>query len=201
MQSVEDWDIIDFWFGPLAGPESFPEDRAKLWFGKDAAFDNLIKSQFEYLLEAGRAGQLNHWKATPRGTLSLIILYDQFPRNIYRGSRAAFADDERALQYCLNGLAQDFDLELRPVERVFFYLPLEHAEDRLMQEASVARFQRLCDEAPKVLWEKMDSFLDFAKRHKAVIDRFGRFPHRNAAMGRASTPDELEYLKTPGSGF
>lgn len=198
---VEDWDVIDFWFGPLKDATHFPEDRAKLWFGKDDKFDKLIKDQFEQLLEVGRNGGLNHWKATPRGTLSLIILFDQFPRNIYRGSASAFADDHRALQYCLNGLAQDFDHELMPVERVFFYMPLEHAEDKLLQEASVARFQRLADETPKTLWEIFDGFLDFAKKHKAVIDRFGRFPHRNAALGRISTPDELEYLKSPGSGF
>src|SRR5262249_17283334 len=149
----------------------------------------------------GRKGELNHWKTYPRGNLSLIILYDQFPRNIYRGSAAAFADDQLALQLCLNGLAIAQDQELHPVERAFFYMPLEHAEDRALQEASVARFRRLAEFAPKSSREIFESFHEFAVRHKEVIDRFGRFPHRNAALGRMSTQEETEFLKQSGSGF
>ena len=133
--------------------------------------------------------------------MALILLLDQMPRVIHRGTPGAFAQDDKARRFADKGLASGADRLLRPIERVFFYLPFEHSEDAADQERSVELFQELAAEVPEEWKKSFDFYLDFAVRHEAIIDRFGRFPHRNAILGRESTPEEIEFLKEPGSGF
>ncbi len=198
---IDNWDVLDFWIGPLKTFDDFPDQRAKLWFSKDPKLDQIIHDQFMPSIEYARKGHLDHWRKYPRGLLSLVILFDQFKRNIFRGKPEAFSEDEFALKLCLQGLSEGMDQELFLIERVFFYLPLEHSEDREIQKASVARFEDLLKLAPAPLKKTYDNFLDYAIRHQEVIERFGRFPHRNEILGRESTAEEIEYLRQPGSGF
>ena len=133
--------------------------------------------------------------------MALILCCDQFPRNIFRGTPGAFAYDARALQLSLSGIERGWDRQLRCVERAFFYLPLEHSEDRGHQERSVELFGELLREAPEAQKSGFESFLDYARRHREIIAQFGRFPHRNRILGRVSTPEERAFLKQPGSSF
>jgi uncharacterized protein (DUF924 family) len=180
--------VLDFWFGPS------PLAPKAAWFRKDPAFDEVIRTRFSAVVEEALAGGLD-WPG-PRGTLAQILVLDQFPRNLFRGQSRAFAGDARALDLALGLIGSGEHLALQPLERWFVYLPLEHAEDLAVQDRSVALFTALGAEAPS-----MADALDYAVRHRDVIQRFGRFPHRNPALGRASTPEELAYLTTPGSGF
>src|SRR5689334_2099390 len=175
-------DVLAYWFAP--GPE-----RAARWFRGDAATDADCRRRFAATLDAAARGELDGWSATPRGRLALIVVLDQFSRNIHRGTPRAFAQDARALALCLDGLARGDDRTLTPDERGFFYLPLEHAEDAAMQARSVACFEALAAEAPEAA-----GFLPWAREHRDVIARFGRFPARNATLGRPSTPDEEAFL-------
>lgn len=185
-------DVLRFWFA---------EENAARWFVRDDAFDALIRRRFTTLVEAAGAGRLQHWTRTADGWLALLIVLDQFPRNLHRGEAGAFASDARALSTALQGLERGDDLQLPVLRRAFAYLPLEHAEDLALQERSVALFAAQCAAADRELRPQAESFLDYARRHREVIARFGRFPHRNAALGRTSTPAELNYLAQPGTGF
>lgn len=185
-------DVLDFWFA---------ETSVKHWFDVDEAFDMRIRARFGNLEEAAAAGRLADWAATPSGWLAWLILLDQFPRNLHRGGRRAWAQDASAQQVALSGLARGDDRQLPPLQRVFSYLPLEHAEDMALQRRSVALFEALCRDAPVREQVRFSGFLDYARRHHDVIARFGRFPHRNAVLGRASTPEEVLYLAQPGAGF
>ena len=147
-------------------------------------------------VEAALAGQLAAWADDAQGALALLILLDQFPRNLFRGEAKAFAGDPQARQLAETALDQGWDKGLSAVEKLFVYLPFEHSEALADQERSVALFSALAAEHPGC-----DGFLDYARRHHEVIARFGRFPHRNAALGRPSTPEETGYLAQPGSGF
>jgi uncharacterized protein (DUF924 family) len=184
--------VLAFWFDPAY--------RAK-WYERDAAFDARIRAQFGRQLESAAAGQCNDWATTPSGWLALLIVLDQFSRNLYRQDPRAWAQDLHAQRVALSGIAQGFDRELPAIQRVFAYMPLEHAEDRELQQLCVARFTSMCDELPANERQRYAGFLDYAHRHEAVIARFGRFPHRNAVLGRVSTPEELAYLAEPGAGF
>ncbi|HWP46085.1 MAG TPA: DUF924 family protein [Candidatus Limnocylindrales bacterium] len=192
-------EILHFWFGDLQTINL--EERLKLWFGGEEETDRLIRDKFEPDLLQAISGELAHWEETPRGTLALIILLDQFSRNIYRNTPRAFAQDEMALGICLRGMDRGKDLALDLLERVFFYLPMEHAEDLEIQRKSVKAFESLVKAAPPNMKNPFESFLDYAIRHYAIIEKFGRFPHRNEILGRASTPEELEFLTQPGSSF
>lgn len=174
--------VLQWWFSPETKPG---------WFGGGDAFDAAVKDRLGPLHERALRGELDGWAAEPRGLLALVILFDQVPRNIFRGTKQAFAGDPKAL--ALVRLAVDRGLEqgMSVDERLFLYLPFEHAEDLADQERSVALFRALGD----------PDYLDFAIRHKAVIERFGRFPHRNAILGRESTAAELAFLQQPGSSF
>jgi uncharacterized protein (DUF924 family) len=141
------------------------------------------------------------WLQFPESRLAAIITLDQLSRNIYRGMPTAFASDQLALSWSLSGIDAGMDKQLRPIERVFFYMPMEHAENLGVQRQSVWHFQQLIKIVPDSDKEIFAGFLDFAEKHAAVIERFGRFPHRNVILGRESTPDELDYLSQPGSGF
>ena len=192
--------LHDFWFGGGAD-EAAAQRQAKLWWGKSVEVDAAIASRFGELVEAARNGALDHWRSTPQGTLALILLTDQLPRNIFRGTPAAFASDPMAHELCTTGINNGFDLQLAPVERVFFYLPLEHAESMSDQDKSVAEYTGLLDQVPESEKETFRNYLEYAKRHRAVIERFGRFPHRNVILGRVSSAAEVAFLKEPGSSF
>lgn len=185
-------DILDFWFD---------EANQAHWFAADAAFDARIRTRFGDAVEAAATGGLDDWAATPAGWLALLILLDQCPRNLYRGAARAWTQDVRAQRVALSGLARGDDRQLPPLWRVFAYLPLEHAEDRALQQRSVALFEALCADVPAEQRQRFEDFLDYARRHREVIARFGRFPHRNAALGRPGTPEETHYLAQPGAGF
>jgi len=175
-------EVLDFWFEEIS---------LKSWWAADPAFDELIRSRFERILHRASLGECFTWRAEARGRLAEIIVLDQFPRNIYRGTPHAFAQDPMALALAQEAVAQGAHSLLKPVERTFLLLPYMHSESVLVHEQAELLFR---EHAPE------DNY-KFELRHKAIIDRFGRYPHRNETLGRASTPEELEFLKQPGSGF
>ena len=186
--------VLDFWFLAPDNP-GHGQSRAE-WFRKDDAFDAQIRERFGALIDTAIDGGLRDWAATPRGALAQILLLDQFTRNVHRGTPRAFAGDPQALELAI-ALTQDGqDQQLEPTLRAFVYMPFEHAEDLAMQARAVELFQLLTQSR-----EGFESMLDYAQRHQEVIARFGRFPHRNAILGRDSTPEELAFLQQPGSRF
>lgn len=193
--------IHEFWFGTDVDDVKAADQKKKLWWSKDTAVDNIIVQQFEKSTLAVADGLLDSWKTTPRGVLALILLTDQFPRNMYRGTSASFAYDHIALQLCKQVLEQGVDQLLRPIERVFVYLPLEHSESKIDQERAVQLFAQLANDVPAAQKSTFDGFHQFAIRHRDIIARFGRFPHRNEILGRTSTEEEIAFLKTAGSSF
>ncbi len=180
-------DVLAFWFN------NDPTTSRAVWFEKDADFDTACAT-LTAARDAATAGALEHWRETPQGSLALIILLDQLSRNLHRGSAEAFAADARARVVARDMVARGFDQALTPVQRTFVYLPLQHSEDLADQDESVRLFTALQDITH-------DDVLEYALRHRAVIRRFGRFPHRNAALGRTNTPDEDAYLAEPDAGF
>jgi len=182
-------EILTFWFS--SGPH---EDR-EVWFRKDDAFDGEIRERFGEAIAAGLAGAFGEWCTTPRGSLARVILLDQFTRNAFRGTPQAFAADARALATAKQALQREFDRELDPYERWFMYMPFVHSEDLATQDQAVTLFVALATETG------LDSPLPWTQRHRDVIARFGRFPHRNEILGRPSTPEELAFLAQPGSRF
>lgn len=186
---MQRWEqVLDYWFG------SSGEVRSDLWFGRNDDLDAEIREQFVDDLERARDGLLDEWAATARGRLALIVLIDQFSRNIHRDSARAYAGDRKAQELCIAGIERGVDRRLGFLERWFFYMPLMHAESMDLQERSMHCFKQLCDDAPPEHQDTCAGVLDFARRHRDVIVRFGRFPHRNEVLGRASTSEELEYL-------
>lgn len=186
--------ILDFWFGP-PGSSEFASQR-KSWFAKDEAFDRRIVDMFSPLIEKALRGELEDWGVDERSALARILLLDQFTRNAFRNHARAFAGDAQALAAASAMVGAKLDERLPPFMRAFVYIPFEHAEGMAMQDEAVRLFSRLVATSPD-----FDSMLDYAKRHRAVIETFGRFPHRNVSLGRASTMAEVEYLARPGSGF
>lgn len=186
--------VLNFWFGAL-GSASDDQLRA-VWFKKDAAFDDEVCQRFGALLEQVLAGGLRTWEGSPFGTLARVLLLDQFTRNAYRGQARAFAGDAQALGSALALIDRGQHTVLTPLQRWFIYLPLEHAEDLALQQRCVRLFEALATEDARLA-----GALDYAHRHLAVIEQFGRFPHRNAILGRCSSTEELDYLAQPGSGF
>jgi uncharacterized protein (DUF924 family) len=199
MQSIES--ILGYWFGASTDEAEVIRDQSALWWKKNPRVDAEIRQRFEATLVAESRDELKSWGDDPRGQLARILLCDQFPRNMYRDTAKSFAFDARARQLARAALDRGLDKCLRPVEKVFAYLPFEHSEDRQDQELSAQLFTSLPGEVAPALKSSFQFYLDFAHKHKAIIDRFGRFPHRNAILGRASTPEELEFLKRPGSAF
>ena len=198
--------VLEFWFGAEADDATVAERQANLWWGKSIRTDEEIRSRFAEIVSKAGRGELVDWEKSSRGGLAVILITDQFPRCIYRNSPQAFAYDGKALSLCLRGLRLGLDAPLRLIERVFFYLPLEHSEAFEHQEKSVELFRGLLEEAkathPSEATAKVfQGFLDFAVRHREIIARFGRFPHRNDLLGRSSTPEELAFLEEPGSSF
>jgi uncharacterized protein (DUF924 family) len=198
--------VRDFWFGKLPLSADALTRRIRFWFGDESAVlrqrrDEHIRVRFGAMLERAASGELNAWADGPRRRLSLIILLDQFPRSLFRGSARAFVHDAQALALTLSGMQSGADAALSVVERIFFYMPLQHAESREAQEESVAAFRRLLAEAPQELQGPFSSALRSAENHRTLIERFGRFPHRNRALRRPSTPEELDWLRAGGATF
>lgn len=194
-------EVLDIWFGTLDAQGRAAPELAARWWTKDPAFDQLLRERFGALHEQVLRGEHDDWLASPRGRLAAVIVLDQLSRNMFRGSARMFAADERALAIAEEGIARGDDRELAFAERGFLYMPLEHSEDLARQERCVELFCSLRDQAPEALRPSADKWLDFAVRHRDIIRRFGRFPHRNALLGRESTAEEIEFLKQPGSSF
>jgi uncharacterized protein (DUF924 family) len=196
-QAVEDeaaiQSVLDFWFAPQGNAEHGTFRRA--WFEKQPEFDGTCRTHFAGLLQDAATGKLDRWTETAEGALALVVLLDQLSRNIHRGTPGAFATDPQALALARRMVARGFDRVLDPVMRIFVYLPFEHAEDPVLQDESV----RLMESLPEASWRA--EVVRFAHAHRDVIARYGRFPHRNAILGRTSTPAETEYLALPGAGF
>ncbi|MGE0665448.1 MAG: DUF924 family protein [Sphingomonadales bacterium] len=186
-------DVLDFWFAPESRPEPrHPGGRdLPAWFTADPAFDEAIRRRFLDAYETAARGGLDRWAETPEGALALTVLLDQFPRNMFRGQARAFAADSRALSVAEQAVAKGFDAQVPKAWRKFFYLPFEHAEDSAAQARSVALFLALGEEQG----------LRYAVLHRDIIERFGRFPHRNAILGRRSTPEEQAWLDWGGETF
>ena len=186
--------VLEFWFGAPGSAEH--GSARKAWFSKDAAFDAAVRERFGALIERALRGELDAWADAPRSALAQILLLDQFTRNAFRGTARSFAGDARALAAASRMVGSRQDEALPPFMRGFVYLPFEHAEGLAMQDEAIRLFNRLVDEAP----EHAD-MLDYAHRHRDVIERFGRFPHRNDILGRQSTAEDIVFLRQPGSGF
>ncbi|MEM7726967.1 MAG: DUF924 family protein [Cyanobacteria bacterium P01_A01_bin.45] len=185
--------ILDFWFGlPDALDYGKPQ---KFWFNKSPEFDQQITDNFLQDYHSAAAGHLNDWIKDPQKCLALILLLDQFPRNMFRGNPQAFATDWDALSAAQHAIAQKYDKSMLPVQRWFVYLPFEHSENLEHQRQAVKLFQKLSHDPASA------SCISYAFRHMQVIERFGRFPHRNIVLGRTSTPEEKEFISSPGSSF
>ena len=186
--------ILTFWFKEqnLSAPQI--DGRMDVWFGEDPVFDEQIAREFSQDVEDASEGRLDHWAHRPHGRLALIILLDQFRRNIYRNQPEAFAMDKAALKLCVEGAMEKKDKGLSPIERVFFYMPLQHAESRKVQDKSCQIYSKLAEAVSPTYRETFETVAQFAELHADIIRQFGRFPHRNAILGRENTPEEAEYL-------
>ena len=195
--------VLHFWFGDLKKNEVPGDDKQKSWWMKDTEYDKRIKDNFGNDLKMAINGELDYWKTSPEGSLALIILLDQFSRNIYRDTSKAFSQDNKSIQICLEGIEKGFDKKLHPVQRIFYYIPLMHSEDIDMQEKSLKYFSGLSEQykEQKSIADVVSNSYEFAVKHYDIIKRFGRYPHRNEILGRESTPDEIEFLKQPGTSF
>ena len=193
--------ILSFWFREqeLSAPQI--DRRMDIWFGEDPAFDEAIMAGFEDDVEAASNGRLDHWAEEPRGRLALILLIDQFRRNIHRNTAKAFSHDKLALKLCVEGAVKKKDKGLTPIEKVFFYMPLQHAESVKVQAKSVELFNKLAESVSPTYRETFLTVAQFAELHRDIIDQFGRFPHRNKLLGRENTPEENEYLAGDSPDF
>ncbi len=185
-------EVLDFWFG-REGEPGYGEFR-EAWFKKDPEFDQLIRDRFEPLYEEAAAGELDGWKEEAGSCLALVILLDQFPRNMYRGDPRAYATDRKAQEIAEYAVDRALDRELPPFQRGFLYMPFMHSENLEHQRRSVELFHGLEG-------ARESGSPDYAVRHMEIIERFGRFPHRNEILGRQTTPEEAEFLTQPGSSF
>ncbi len=194
--------VLEFWFGACGADGSLDPARQKMWFGDGRKYDAEIRERFGSLHERASGGELDReWGESPRGTMALLVLLDQFSRHIHRDTPRAFTQDAAAQKIAVAGVEAGVDRKLIPAQRTFFYLPFEHAEDIELQRLGVRCFDGLARTVAEARRGDYESFLNYAQRHRDIIERFGRFPHRNAALGRESTPAEIKFLKEPGSSF
>jgi len=193
--------ILSFWFKEqeLSAPQI--DRRMDIWFSEDAVFDHEIEKEFADDVDAASAGKLEHWAAQSDGRLALILLIDQFRRNIYRGTAEAFSKDKLALKLCVEGAMEKKDKDLSLIQRVFFYMPLQHVESRKVQAKSVELYNRLAEAVSPTFRETFLTVAQFAELHKDIIDQFGRFPHRNQLLHRENTAEEAEYLAGDSPDF
>ena len=193
--------LLEYWFGAeLDSPAALDRQFAR-WFVADDAIDAEIASRFGTDAERAARGELAHFRETAKGRLALILLLDQVPRHLHRGTAAAFAQDSVALGLTVEGIENGMDLELPVLQRAFFYMPLQHAESRKVQAKSVEIFQRLAKAVSPTYRETFETVAHFAELHRDIIEQFGRFPHRNKVLGRKNTPEEDEYLSGESPNF
>jgi uncharacterized protein (DUF924 family) len=194
--------LLAFWLDVDTSDAAGMNERMRRWFSSTAEEDRELGQRFGALAREALSGALDGLAATPRGRLGLILLLDQLPRNLHRGRPEAFAGDSRALGLCLDGMDRGQDRALAPIGRIFFYMPLQHAEDRATQARSVATFTALAAEpAPPPLAAALRNCADYAVAHRDIVERFGRFPYRNRTLGRESTREELKFLAGGGPRF
>jgi uncharacterized protein (DUF924 family) len=193
--------ILEFWFGRAAGDPAEASARETSWFGASGEADSLIRERFASAIEAAARGELDSWVQVPRSALALALLLDQFPRNIWRGTAKAFTHDARALRVAKEAVARGHLHELAPVEQAFLVLPLQHSESVEDQRESVRLSSEIAQAAPKAWRPLLERYLQFARQHLALVERFGRFPHRNHVLGRRPTPEEEAYLREGGDSF
>ena len=193
--------IIEFWIGPAATDASAAKARGKLWYQSTPASDEALREKFGQDLKQAETGALDGWTQTADGTLALVILLDQFSRNLYRGTAGAFANDAKAQKVALRAIDNDQHKSLSYVGRAFLYHPLHHSEDLALHDRNVELFEALLNEVDEPFKDQIDGFLHYAREHRDVIKRFGRFPHRNEVLGRESTPEEVAYLEGGASRY
>ena len=193
--------LLEWWFGTTESPSEAAKAKGKLWFGKKKAQDTDAQHRFGGLVEQALAGGLSEWAESPQGWLALVLLLDQLPRMIFRDTPKAYSGDPRALELVKYGLKLRRELPLTPLQRTFLYLVLEHSESLADQDEAIRRFSELLPLMPSTDCEHFTQSLNYARKHQAVIERFGRFPHRNEVLGRESTEEELAFLKERGSRF
>jgi uncharacterized protein (DUF924 family) len=194
-------EILRFWFSDALNSDAAAKARYKVWFRHDPQFDAEIQRRFADLPDQAAAGALDTWMLDAHAALAHVLVLDQFPRNLFRNDARAFAYDAVARLASLDAIGHGFDDAVHPLQAVFFYLPFEHAEAPELQEQSVALFAALRERAPHGCEAQFDGFVDYARRHRDVIARFGRFPHRNGVLARISTADEIRYLDSGGERF
>ena len=193
--------ILAFWFREHAMTAPQIDRRMDIWFGADEVFDLECKKEFSGDIDRASAGELDHWAADSHGRLALILLLDQFRRNIYRNTADAFAMDKAALKLCVEGARQKKDKGLTPIQQAFFYMPLQHTEVLKVQDMAVEIFNRLSEAVSPTYRETFETMATFAELHRDIIAQFGRFPHRNQLLGRENTPEEDEYLAGDSPDF
>jgi uncharacterized protein (DUF924 family) len=193
--------ILLFWFGDLDALGRADAQHTRRWFTKDDAFDREIADRFGEAYRDIAERRREPWLEHPRGRLAYVIALDQFPRNMFRGTARMFEGDAQAQAAAIEGVARKHDRSLTFGERSFLYMPLMHSEDPALQDQSVALFAAMPADGPPELQEQLKGGLGYAERHRDIVARFGRFPHRNAVLGRESTPKESEFLQQPGSAF
>lgn len=193
--------VLEFWFREQAMTAPQIDRRMDIWFGEDELFDLECKKEFSVDIGRASAGELDHWAEDPRGRLALILLLDQFRRNIYRNTADAFAMDKAALKLCVEGARNKKDKGLTPIQQAFFYMPLQHAESLKAQEMAVEIYNRLAGAVSATYRETFETMATFAELHRDIIERFGRFPHRNQLLSRENTPEEDEYLAGDAPDF
>lgn len=193
--------VLSFWFKEQALSAPQIDRRMETWFSEDPVFDLEIEKDFANEVDLASRGKLEHWGKLPQGRLALIIMIDQFRRNIHRNTAEAFSKDALALKLCVQGAMEKLDTGLTPIQKVFFFMPLQHSESRKVQAKSVEIFRRLAESVSATERETFMTVLQFAELHKDIIDQFGRFPHRNKMLNRENTPEENEYLAADSPSF
>jgi uncharacterized protein (DUF924 family) len=199
--SIDPQAILDFWFGDAAGDPARAAAREEFWFGASQTTDAAVRERFSAAIEAAARGELEHWANAARSALALVVLLDQFPRNVWRGSAGAFEHDPHAREVARAAIAAGYLERLAPIEQAFLTLPYQHDESLASQRESVRLSERIARSAPAAWRPLLDHYADFARQHLALIERFARFPHRNRVLGRVSTPEERAYLDEGGATF
>lgn len=193
--------LLEWWFGTSGSAKEVAAQKGKLWFGKRDSQDLEARTRFGGLVDQALAGGLTEWAQRPEGWLALVLLLDQLPRMLFRDSPKAFSGDIKAQALVAQGIAADFDRQLQPIQRVFIYLVLEHCEHLAVQNECISHYIDLVAQQPESDKALFTDYLNYAEKHRKVIAQFGRFPHRNAVLGRESTAEELAFLSKPGSRF
>jgi len=200
-EPVTPQDVLEYWFGAAPDDPATAGAKAGLWWGHSEATDAELRERFGAVHDDASAGRLDGWAATPEGRVALVVVLDQLSRNLHRGTARAFAQDSAARSLAVPAVEQGEDRTRPFFHRVFLYLPFEHGERIADQERCCRLFERLNAECPEPLRGAAKAYLQYARQHRDIVARFGRFPHRNAILGRPSSAEELRFLEQPGSAF